>query len=108
MAHSGGLAMAKAKPKAEPMKKPAKKRVTFTLTAPDARVVAVTGSFCGWLPDVHMLKPDGDGKWTKMLLLEPGRYEYRFIVDGVWCNDQNCPERVANSYGSENSVLSVG
>jgi 1,4-alpha-glucan branching enzyme len=100
------MAKAKPKPKAAP-KKPNKKRVTFTLSAPDASVVAVTGSFCDWLPDVHMLKRDGKGTWKKMLLLAPGRYEYRFIVDGQWCDDQCCAERVPNSYGSHNCVLSV-
>ena len=102
--------MAKAKPTAKPKATPTKsqkRRVTFALTAPEAQAVAVTGNFCDWLPDVHMLKRDGKGTWKKMMMLEPGRYEYRFVVDGHWWDDQACMERVANSYGTHNCILLV-
>jgi len=37
----------------------------------------------------------------------PGRYEYRFVVDGQWRDDPACTERVPNGFGSENCVLRV-
>jgi len=40
-------------------------------------------------------------------LLTPGRYEYRFLVDGQWRNDPECAECVANPFGSENCVIHV-
>jgi len=45
--------------------------------------------------------------WTVALPLEPGRYEYKFFVDGrVWWNDPFAP-KVPNVWGSENSYLDV-
>jgi 1,4-alpha-glucan branching enzyme len=102
------MAKAKAKITTTEKKKPQKKRVAFTLAAPGAKVVAVAGSFCGWDPAAHLLKRDGKGAWKGSLLLAPGRYEYRFVVDGQWCDDPSCPDRVANVHGSHNCVLSVG
>jgi PAS domain S-box-containing protein len=39
--------------------------------------------------------------------LEPGLYEYRFVVDGVWQNDPQCTGRRENDFGTENCVLIV-
>jgi len=102
------MAKAKAKTTTTEKKKPSKKRVTFTLAAPEAKVVAVAGSFCDWDPNAHPLKRDGKGTWKASVLLAPGRYEYRFVVDGQWCDDLSCGEVVPNSYGGQNCVLSVG
>lgn len=44
--------------------------------------------------------------YTASLLLPPGRYEYRFIVDGKWCNG-GCKEQVSNPFGTMNNVLVV-
>ena len=88
-------------------KQPRKKRVTFVFNAPGARSVRVTGTFCGWHPQSHALKKDRRGGWRTSIWLVPGRYEYRFLVDGQWRDDPSCRERVANSYGSENCVLNV-
>ena len=84
-----------------------KKRVVFTLEAPEARQVHVTGTFCDWHPGIHALKKGRRGRWRKTLSLPPGRYEYRFLVDGKWCDDPSCIERVPNPFGTENCVLRV-
>lgn len=90
--------------------KKAKKRVTFKLHAPDASNVCLAGDFNEWDKDSISLKPDrkdADGVWQRMVYLEPGEYRYRFIVDGVWCDDPQCTDRSMNEYGSYNSVLRV-
>jgi 1,4-alpha-glucan branching enzyme len=69
--------------------------------------VSVTGSFCGWGPVGHPLRRDRHGVWKTTLALPPGRYEYRFLVDGQWQDDPACPERVPNGFGTENCVLRV-
>jgi hypothetical protein len=48
-----------------------------------------------------------DGKWAKELALPPGRYEYRFVVDGQWMDDPAATELIPNSYGTANAVLVV-
>ncbi len=84
-----------------------KKPVTFSLKAEGAKSVVVTGCFCDWHLTTHKLKKNAEGIWQKTLQLEPGRYEYRFIVDGEWADDPACTERVPNSFGSQNCVLDV-
>lgn len=84
-----------------------KRRVTFSLNAPQDQSVLVTGSFCDWQTHSRPLKKGPNGIWKAVLLLPPGRHEYRFLVDGQWQDDPECPERVSNPFGSENCVLHV-
>lgn len=86
---------------------PRARRCKFVLDAPHAGAVAVAGSFNDWSPDVCPLKRGKDGAWQATLLLPPGRYEYRFVVDGQWRDDPACDERVPNGHGSENCVRRV-
>jgi hypothetical protein len=46
-------------------------------------------------------------KWTKGLSLSPGRYEYRFVVNGEWVDDPKAKAFVPNSRGGRNAVLEV-
>jgi len=48
-----------------------------------------------------------DGAWHLSVALKPGRYEYRFLADEVWCNDPAAQQTVANSVGTENCVSVV-
>ncbi len=84
-----------------------KRRVTFTLESPEAKRVHVTGSFCDWETNSYALKRGKDGIWRTAVSLAPGRHEYRFLVDGQWCDDPNCTERVPNPFGTQNCVLHV-
>lgn len=84
-----------------------KRRVTFRLASTDAGEIFVVGDFNGWDSRKHPMKPDGTGSWKKTLLLEPGRYEYRFRVDGCWRNDPENDCRAPNCFGSLNNVMQV-
>jgi hypothetical protein len=82
--------------------------------APKAREVFVAGTFNDWNPKSHPLKRTGDGQWVLTLDLPPGRYEYKFVIDGEWCCEQGCdkpydgcPNCVANQFGTMNRVLVV-
>jgi len=86
---------------------PANERVAFKLTAPQAKSVLVTGSFCDWQIQSHHLKKDKAGTWKATIALPPGNYEYRFVVDGQWQDDPFCHERVPNAFGTENCILHV-
>jgi 1,4-alpha-glucan branching enzyme len=98
--------MAKKKVTAYP-ELPGKHRVEFTLDAPQAQRVQVTGTFCDWETNSYALKRGKTGIWSTTLSLPSGRHEYRFLVDGEWRDDPNCAERVPNSFGTENCVLHV-
>jgi 5'-AMP-activated protein kinase regulatory beta subunit len=87
--------------------KPKKRRVTFSLTAPDARQVAVAGAFNGWDETTGSMKRNDQGVWQKIVMLAPGEYEYKFMVDGEWLTDPENPEIRLNCFGTFNSLLSV-
>ena len=82
-----------------------KKRVTFSLNAPEAREVSVAGTFNDWDPTARPLKRDKKGTWRTWTALPPGKYEYRFIVNGKWQEDPACEERCLNAFGTYNSVV---
>lgn len=82
-------------------------RVSLELVKPDAKSVLVAGSFNEWQPEKSPLRPAGNGRWTSELTMNPGRYEYLFVVDGQWLADPNAKEAVQNPFGGTNSVLVV-
>lgn len=79
--------------------------VIIKYVAPTAQSVGVAGTFNHW--NVQPLKPDGNGGWSTVLELDPGRYEYLLVVDGQWHADPAVSEAVTNPYGGLNSVLMV-
>lgn len=76
-----------------------------------ARDVRIAGDFNGWVPDRGVLSHiDSDGcsrTWTKILALEPGTYQYRYVVDGEWQSDPENPDAVVGPGGARHSVLIV-
>jgi 1,4-alpha-glucan branching enzyme len=81
---------------------------TFILDHFDSGEVFLCGDFNQWAPQsLRMIRRDGSGRWEKRLILLPGRYEYKFVVDGQWMCDPHAPAEVRNPYGSINSVVEV-
>jgi 1,4-alpha-glucan branching enzyme len=81
--------------------------VRFAYFNPEAREVFVVGTFNGWQSHTTPMVKTGGDKWSTELRLEPGRYEYRFIVDGQWQDDPMAARFVANSFGGLNCVVEV-
>lgn len=66
---------------------PRLKRVAFSLAGyPDAREVAVAGTFNSWDPGANRLARNGDA-WVGEVDAEIGPQAYKFIVDGRWILD---------------------
>lgn len=91
---------------AEPLK-PAGKPTPVIVKAESAREVVITGDFTGWSPDRVKLIPGPGGVWEGELMLPPGEYQYRLLVDGEWRDHTEAAKRVPNPYGGENCVLTV-
>ena len=84
------------------------KPVDFFLNLPGAKSASVAGSFNNWDTNRTPLRKDTNGGWKTTVWLAPGRYEYRFVVDGAqWCSDPGAKESVPNDFGSTNSVVVV-
>ena len=81
--------------------------VEFQLSAPQAKSVNVCGTFNEWRTNAGRLTKDYRGIWRVSIQLKPGRYEYRFFVEGQWIDDPRAKKTVANQFGSRNAVLEV-
>ncbi len=92
------------------IRKPSTKRtVTFEYFDPEATVVTLVGDFNGWDPQRRPLKRDAGGLWKGRVRLEPGRYQYKFVINGHrWEEDPLNLQRVPNEHGTFNSVRTVG
>ena len=72
----------------------------------DARVVAVAGTFNNWNQSQMLFGKEGDG-WVCRIDLAPGKYTYKFIIDGDWILDPDNPTTEDDERGFTNSVLVV-
>lgn len=88
-------------------KKQKVKKTEFSLSAPSAQSVFLSGVFNQWDLSSHPLKRDKNGMWKISLNLNPGQYEYRFLVDGGWQNDPSCCDFVGNPFGTLNCLKIV-
>ncbi|MBO5723046.1 MAG: glycogen-binding domain-containing protein [Lentisphaeria bacterium] len=85
-----------------------RRRVVFTTDLGPGKNVSLAGNFNDWDPTAKpMLDKNGDGVYRCTLLLKPGTYEYKFVIDGVWCVDTNNPNFAPNDLGTLNSLLTV-
>ena len=88
--------------------KPALKTINFTLSAPQAKQVYVAGDFNEWSPEKAPLKLDKkSGEWKGSLKLQPGKYQYKFVVDGNWWIDPACSKNEWNQHGTQNSIIEI-
>lgn len=83
------------------------KTTEFKFYAPTAKKVSLAGSFNNWDMANSAAKKDSKGNWIAKVNLKPGRYEYKFFVDGAWINDPHCTTCIVNSFGSKNCVITV-
>ncbi len=102
--------------------------ILFQFEAPSAKTVTLVGDFPDnqwggtastngtYNPSIDPLFDDGthgdkkanDGIWSLVKKLEPGRYQYKFVVDrNSWHSDPNALETVDDGYGGKNSILVV-
>ena len=83
--------------------------VRFDLSAPDARAVAVAGSFNGWRPEAMRMARGAAGVWSVTVPLAIGEHRYQFVVDGQrWVPDPAGQAAVDDGFGGRNSVIVVG
>ena len=83
------------------------KTIDFILSIPNATKVMLAGTFNNWNFKNTPMRKSSENTWRKSLSLKPGRYEYKYIVDGRWITDPNNNNRVTSSQGAENSVIEV-
>jgi 1,4-alpha-glucan branching enzyme len=86
-----------------------KQPVTFEYFDPSATIVTLVADFNQWDPNARPLKRDPGGLWKVTIRLEPGTYQYKFVVNGErWEEDPLNMHRTYNEHGSQNSIRKVG
>ncbi len=81
--------------------------IKFTYKNPTAEKVYIAGTFNNWNASQYLLIKDEEGIWTITLDLNPGQYQYKFIVDGVWIADPENDATIDDGYGGTNSLLEI-
>jgi chromosome partitioning protein len=80
---------------------------TFSLTAPEAKEVFLAGDFNNWELNEESRLAQVDGTWLKRMELIPGKYRYKFVIDGKWMQDPGNPNAEKNPFGEFDSVIRI-
>ena len=84
-----------------------KGNTTFRLKGyAEASVVVLTGSFNNWNQSQLLFGREG-GDWVCRIDLDPGVYQYKFVVDGNWLLDPTNPDTAEDEAGNVNNVLEI-
>jgi len=83
--------------------------VRFHFRAPKARAVNLVGDFNEWsIESTPLADPDANGNWTVTVPLQPGRYQYKFLLDGEkWVEEPDAPAYQPDGFGGKNSLLVI-
>lgn len=84
-------------------------KVTFTVPAKEAQKVSVLGTFNEWNEkNALVLKKLKNGIFKGTINLEKDTsYEFRYLVDGTFINDEKADAYKTNEFGGENAVLNL-
>jgi 1,4-alpha-glucan branching enzyme len=84
-------------------------KVTFSVPAKEANYVAVVGNFNEWNTEATSLKKLKNGTFKGTVdLQKDNAYEFRYIVDGKYVNDDQADAFAWNDYAAaENGILNL-
>jgi len=83
------------------------RQVQFEYTNKSASSVFLLGDFNDWNQEKHKMKKNDDRICRKTLMLPPGTYEYKFLVDGQWKSDPFNGKTIMNCFRTMNNVIHV-
>ena len=66
-----------------------------------AQKIFIAGNFNNW---ELLAMSRRNGNFVRNLKVPTGRYEYKFIIDGIWMHDPDHGDCVRNQLGSLNSI----
>lgn len=89
----------------KPQQESTEREAVFSISAPSAKDVYIVGDFNHWkMNEDSRLSRLEDGSWEKKFALSPGKYRYKFVVDGEWVLDSQNVEKEQNPFGTYDSV----
>jgi 1,4-alpha-glucan branching enzyme len=83
--------------------------VHFVVAQPQARMVAVAGTFNQWSATAHpMSRASARGVWTATVPIGAGEHRFMYVVDGTqWISPPHADDYEDDGFGSRNGVISV-
>jgi 1,4-alpha-glucan branching enzyme len=82
-------------------------KVKFVWRNAVADRVFLVGDFNRWDERSHPMRKTKGRNFELEVKIPPGRYQFKYLVDGIWWNDPDAEEYVDNFWGSEDSVIQV-
>jgi cyclomaltodextrinase len=86
-----------------PIQKTSKSKITISYTG-NAQSVKVKGEFNAWNPTELTKTENG---YAIELILNPGNYQYVFVLDGKEKRDLSNPDSISNGMGNYNSIIKI-
>lgn len=84
-----------------------RRTVNFEFRELPGREIFIAGTFNDWKLVKKLEDKTGEGIYRCRMMLIPGVYQYKFVIDGEWRIDPGNPNFQPNEFGSLNSVLVV-
>ena len=83
--------------------------VRFVLVRPDARSVALAGTFNQWsTASDPLVREPSRGLWTIVVALPPGEHLFMYVVDGTeWISPPLAEDYADDGFGAKNGVVVV-
>lgn len=66
----------------------------------------LAGDFNNWQP--RPMRKNRKGQFVAVVPVQPGSYEYKFLLDGEWKPDPDNSTSLMNEYGTMNSIAVAG
>ncbi len=82
------------------------RQLSFDPKGKEYKTVKMKGEMNAWNPEAAIFQKKGD-KWVTEIEVEPGSYQYCYVVNGKEMLDPSNPDSVSNGMGGYNSVLRV-
>ncbi|MCB9201802.1 MAG: isoamylase early set domain-containing protein [Flavobacteriales bacterium] len=84
-------------------------KVSFKIESPGSNEVSLVGDFNNWDSQATPMKKLKGGVFKATVdLSNESQYEFKYIVDGVYVNDENPDGFVHNAFsGEQNSLVTV-
>ncbi len=82
-------------------------KIRFVWPDKNVDTIFLVGDFNQWNEKSHPLRRTETRDFELELEIPPGKYRFKYLVDGVWWNDPDAEEYAPNPWGSEDSVILV-
>jgi len=82
-------------------------RIKFVWPGDEAGAIFLVGDFNQWNESSHKMRRTDARGFELEMEIPPGKYRFKYLVDGVWWNDPEAEEYAPNPWGSEDSVIRI-